>query len=132
MILYNLFSYWLLVWFLLYYFKYVKSSPLFILIIAYIFTLGGIIYLIDNKISKYNLIKYIVLNIIIKLIPILLIIKFPLIITKDDITTSLCLFIIYILLNKNSYTYYKNSTNSYLTDNNKTLLSYLYDKIFKN
>ena len=132
MIVYNLFSYWILIWFLLYYFKYVNSSPLFILIIAYIFTLGGIFYLVDNKVSKYNLIKYIAINIIIKLIPILLIIKFPIIITKDDIIISIYLLLIYIILNKNSYIYYKKSINSYLTDKNKTLLSYLYDKILKN
>ena len=132
MIVYNLFSYWILIWFLLYYFKYVNSSPLFILIIAYIFTLGGIFYLVDNKVSKYNLIKYIAINIIIKLIPILLIIKFPIIITTDDIIISIYLLLIYIILNKNSYIYYKMSINSYLTDKNKTLLSYLYDKILKN
>jgi hypothetical protein len=130
--IYNLFSYWLFIWFILYYFKYVKSSPLFLLIIAYLFTLGTIFYLIENKISKYNLIKFIIINIIIKLIPILLIIKIPIIITQDDINMSIYLLLIYILINNNPYIYYKNSTNSYLNNENITILSYLYDKINKN
>lgn len=132
----NLFSYWLFIWFILYYFKYVKSSPLLILIIAYIFTLGIIFYLIENKISKYNLIKNIIINGIIKLIPILLIIKIPIIITQDDINTTIYLLLIYILImlftKTNPYIYYKNSINSYLNNENKTMLSYLYDKIYEN
>ena len=131
---YNLFSYWLFIWFILYYYKYVKSSPLLILIYAYILTLGSVLYLLENKISKYNLIKYLIINSSIKLIPILLIIKFPLIITKNDFSMTFYLLLIYILimiiLNKNPYIYYKNSINSYITNNNKTLLSYLYDQIF--
>jgi hypothetical protein len=132
----NLFSYWLFIWFILYYFKYVKSSPLLILIIAYIFTLGIIFYLIENKISKYNLIKNIIINGIIKLIPILLIIKIPIIITQDDINMTIYLLLIYILImlftKTNPYIYYKNSINSYLNNKNKTMLSYLYDKIYEN
>ena len=118
----NLFSYWLFIWFILYYFKYVKSSPLLILIIAYIFTLGIIFYLIENKISKYNLIKNIIINGIIKLIPILLIIKIPIIITQDDINMTIYLLLIYILImlftKTNPYIYYKNSINSYLNNKN--------------
>jgi hypothetical protein len=133
---YNLFSYWIFIWFVLYYFKYVKSSPLLILIIAYVFTLGTIFYFIENKISKYNLIKNIIINIIIKLIPILLIIKIPLIVTQDDINMTFYLLILYIsimiLSNKNPYVYYKDTINSYLNNKNKTILSYIYDNIYEN
>ena len=130
-----MFSYILVIWFILYYFKYVNSSPLFILIIAYIFTLCTTLYYIDNNISKYNLTKFLIINNTIKLIPILLIIKFPLIITKDDLIMTLFLLVIYILiminLNKNPYIHYKNAINSYLNNKHLTLLSKMYDNIFK-
>ena len=129
-----MFSYWLFIWFILYYLKYIKTSPLLILIIAYIFTIFTIFYYIKNNITKYNLIKFVIINIIIKLIPILLIIKFPLIISKDDFIMTSYLLIIYILLminlNINPYIYYEKSINSYLDNNNKTLLSNIYDKFF--
>lgn len=130
-----MYSYWLVFWFILYYFKYIKSSPLFILLIAYIFTLCTIFYYIDNNISKYNLTKFLIINNTIKLIPILLIIKFPLIITLDDFKMTIFLLVIYVLiminLNKNPYIHYKNAINSYLNNTNKTFLSNMYDKILK-
>lgn len=126
-----MFSYWLVIWFILYYLKYIKYSPILILLIAYIGTICTTFYYIDNNISKYNLIKFLIINNIIKLIPILLIIKFPLIITKDDLGMTIFLLIIYILiminLNKNPYIHYKNAINSYLNNTHKTYLSEIYD-----
>jgi hypothetical protein len=129
-----MFSYWLVIWFILYYLKFIKSSPLLILLFAYIGTICTTFYYIDNNISKYNLIKFLIINNIIKLIPILLIINFPIIITKDDLNMTFFLIIIYVLiminLNKNPYVHYKNAINSYLNNTHKTYLSEMYDNYY--
>lgn len=133
----EIFSYWIFIWFILYYLGLTKYNPLLILIVAYIFTLFELIYLIKNNISKYNFIKFFIINIIIKLIPILLIIKFPLRLNINDIYISIYLILIYfiimIILNKNPYDYYKMLINTYINDNNqyKTFISKFYDFIYK-
>ena len=133
----EIFSYWIFIWFILYYIGLIKYNPIFILIIAYILTLFEIIYLIKNNISKYNLIKFFIINVLIKLLPILLIIKFPLRFKLDDIYISIYLILIYLILmsiiNKNPYDYYKMMINTYINDDNKykTSISKFYDFIYK-
>ena len=132
----EIFSYWTFVWFILFYIGLIKYNPLFILIIGYIFTLFEFIYLIIKKSSKYNLIKFMIINIIIKLIPILLIIKFPLRFDLKDIYISIYLIFIYIIImsimNKNPYEYYKLMLHTYIYNDEKykTYISILYDKLF--
>lgn len=106
------FSYWIFAWFVLYYFKIVSHSPLFILLFASIenvvlFIIHIINFIIDN--SYYNffkLIGFIIINFCIKVLPLYYIIKIEndvktfeelfKLINKDDILISLYLFIIYI------------------------------------
>lgn len=132
----EIFSYWIFVWFILFYIGLTKYNPLFILIIGYIFTLFEFIYLIIKKTSRYNLIKFMIINIIIKFIPILLIIKFPLKFNIDDIYVSIYLMFLYVimmsLMNKNPYEYYKLMINTYLYNDEKykTYISKIYDKLF--
>ena len=103
----EIFSYWIFAWFILYYFKIVKYNPIIVLIIAYVITLFELIYLWQNNINNYNLIKYFIINVIIKFIPILLIFKYPLVIHQDDLLCGFHIFCIYIFvmsfLNKNPY-----------------------------
>ena len=132
----EIFSYWIFIWYILFYIGLTKYNPLFILIVGYIFTLFEFIYLIINKSSRYNLIKFLIINIIIKLIPILLIIKFPLKFNIDDIYVSIYLIFFYVIImsimNKNPYEYYKLMINTYLYNDEKykTYISIIYDKIF--
>lgn len=132
----EIFSYWIFVWFILFYIGLTKYNPLFILIIGYIFTLFEFIYLIIKKTSRYNLIKFMIINIIIKFIPILLIIKFPLKFNIDDIYVSIYLMFLYVIImsimNKNPYEYYKLMINTYLYNDEKykTYISKIYDKLF--
>jgi hypothetical protein len=132
----EIFSYWIFVWFIIFYIGLTKYNPLFILIIAYIFTLFEFIYLIINKSSKYNLIKFMIINILIKFIPILLIIKFPLRFDLKDIYISIYLIFFYIIImsimNKNPYEYYKLMLHTYLYDDEKykSYISIIYDKLF--
>jgi hypothetical protein len=132
----EIFSNWVFVWFILYYIGLTKYNPLLLLIVAYIFTLFEFIYLIIKKSSKYNLIKFMIINIIIKLIPILLIIKFPLRFDLKDIYISIYLIFFYIIImsimNKNPYEYYKLMLHTYIYNDEKykTYFSILYDKLF--
>ena len=134
----EIFSYWIFIWFILYYFGLTKYNPLLLLLVGYIFTLFEFIYLIINKTSKYNLIKFFLINILIKFIPILLIIKFPLRFNLDDIYVSIYLIITYLIImsimNKNPYEYYKLMINTYIYNDNKskTYISIMYDNLFFN
>jgi hypothetical protein len=131
----EIFSYWIFVWFLLFYFKLTSYNPFIILLIAYIFTLFELIYLFYYKINRYNLIKFFIINVIIKFIPILLIFKYPIEIRKKDLLFGLYLFLIYLFvmsfLNKNPYIFYKKMLNTYIYNDSqyKSQLSILYDKI---
>ena len=134
----EIFSYWIFIWFILYYLGLTKYNPLFLLLVGYIFTLFEFIYLIINKTSKYNFIKFFIINILIKFIPILLIIKFPLRFNLDDIYVSIYLIITYLIImsimNKNPYEYYKLMINTYIYNDNKskTYISIMYDNLFFN
>jgi hypothetical protein len=87
-------------------------------------------------ISYYNFIKYFIINIVIKLIPILLIIKIPIKFNIIDIYFSIYLILLYIfimsIINKNPYNYYKMMINTYLRDDNKykSIFSKTYDFIY--
>jgi hypothetical protein len=134
----EIFSYWIFIWFILFYLGLTKYNPLLLLLVGYIFTLFEFIYLIINKTSKYNLIKFFIINILIKFIPILLIIKFPLRFNLDDIYISIYLILTYLIImsimNKNPYEYYKLMINTYLYNDNeyKSYISIMYDNLFFN
>jgi len=137
--MYEIFSYWIFAWFILYYFGLIKYNPLFILIVGYILTLFELIYMIFKGISYYNFIKYFIINVIIKFIPILLIlikINFQINIKLEDVYISFIVALIYIFVmsmtNKNPYIYYKMMLNSYIKDNNeyKSIFSKTYDYIY--
>lgn len=139
--MYEIFSYWIFIWFVLYFFDIIpkKYNPLLLLIVGYVLTLGELIYMLYYKISYYNFIKFLIINVIIKFIPILLILIFkkPIQINKEDIYISLYLILIYIfimsLMNKNPYNYYKMMINTYINDDNKykSIFSKTYDYIYK-
>lgn len=140
----EIFSYWIFIWFLLYYFELIKYNPILILIIGYIITFFEFIYLIIKKISYYNGIKFFIINVIIKLIPIILIFrmnKYKLEINIRDIYVSVYLIITYLIImiifNKNPLDYYKRMITTYLEINNKnkeykSIISKLYDYIIYN
>jgi hypothetical protein len=131
-------SYWIFLWYLLFIFKIVKANPLLFLIISFIFILIQIYYLYVNKSSKYNLIKYIIINLFIKIIPIfILIIYYPISFNYNDISFGLFIILIYgitmIILNINPINSYNKIINNYIKNNNendKTEVSKLYDYIY--
>jgi hypothetical protein len=131
----EIFSYWIFIWFLLYYFKFTKYNPLLTLIVGYIITVGELIYLILQKTNKYNLIKFTVINIIIKVIPILLIYNHK--ITFKEFVINFYIFLIYIItmaiMNINPTDIYRKVLNTYIQDDNKyqSVFSKFYDYLFK-
>ena len=132
--MFEIFSYWIFVWFILYYFKLTKYNPLLILIIGYIITFGELLYLIFMGAKKYNIIKFNIINIIIKLIPILLIYNTKT--TYKDLIIGLYMFLIYLItmtiIKIDPYEFYKTMINTYLYDNNKykSPISNIYDYIY--
>ena len=131
----EIFSYWIFIWFLLYYFKFTKYNPLLTLIVGFIITIGELIYLISQKTNKYNLIKFTVINIIIKVIPILLIYNHK--ITFKEFVINFYIFLIYIItmaiMNINPTDIYRKVLNTYIQDDNKyqSVFSKFYDYLFK-
>jgi hypothetical protein len=132
-------SYWFFVWFLLFIIGIIKANPLWFLIIGYILSFFEFIYLIYKKTKKYNLIKFAIINIIIKIIPIIIILiktSFNFKINSNDIKFGISLIMIYIItlavLNINPIKNYQKMINTYINDNNnyKTLISRLYDDIY--
>lgn len=132
-------SYWIFIWFLLFCFGLVKYNPFFLLCIGLLFSFIEIYYLISKKISEYNIIKFTIINIIIKSIPIII-----LILMKknkcntNDILFSISFVSIYLLYlhfnNTNIIEIYNRILNGLLNENNsdyyKTNISKLYDKIY--
>lgn len=111
-------------------------SIIFYLILGYILSLFEIFYLYNNNINKYNLIKFTIINIILKFIPILILIfinKYSF--NYDDIYFGFILLCFYlflmILLNINPFIEYQNLLNSYININEyKSLFSKFYDFLF--
>jgi len=133
---FDIYSNWVFVWFLLFILKIIKYNPFLLLVTAYIITVCEITYLLYNKISYNNLKKFIIINVILKLIPIiiLILIKKNNYNTNDIIFTIILTTIYYIYLlinNKNLEIVYKKISNSYLDNNSndKSFISKLYDKI---
>ena len=130
--MFELFTEWIFIWFLFYYFKFTSYNPLFILILAFIITSIVHIYIIFNSNTKlYHAIKFGVFNIILKVIPILLISHTT--IYFKDIYFSFIIFIIYLIyMNFNVIYIYEIMIDEYTNakDEYRSNISKLYDNLF--
>lgn len=129
-----LFSYWIFFWFILHILNIITFNPFIILIIIYIFTFIGFIYILIKKSSLKNLIKYFFINIFLKFLFILFL-KTDY--TINDINFGILLYLIYLLImlifNVNPIIIYKKIINSYINDekyNNNSIISRIYDNIY--
>ena len=107
------FSYWIFAWFILYYLKVINYSPLFALVIGFIYNIFLYIYLIyvyKNDKTKYNfyvLFDFVIVNFFIKVLPI----YYLLFIQKNKITINNILqtfilftfYLLWIIINKKIY-----------------------------
>lgn len=102
---YNIFSYWILLWYILYIFHITSYNPKFILIIAIIHNFFIWIY----KLFNYSLKQFIIFSIVfivIKIIPYISIRNTK--IKKRDIIFSILLVLLYLLwININNISLYK-------------------------
>jgi hypothetical protein len=93
------FSYWILVWFLLYYYRIVHSNPKWLLIVALVQNLIGLFFLIKHKYTIKFILTFIFINTIIKVVPLILIMNTK--VNTIDIIYYLVVFFFYLL-----YMYY--------------------------
>lgn len=137
----EIFSYWLFVWFLLFYIGIIKETPLLFLCLGYVVSIIEMIYLFMKKTSTYNIKKFFIINIIIKLIPIIIIVlKSPSPIQINlykNIKFGLIIVLVYVIvmniLGINIKNEYLNMINSYVKDEKekRTYISKLYDYLME-
>ena len=90
-------SYWILAWFILYAIDVVRTSPLFATVLAIILNIITLLYLIFANASVYNITKFIIINTIIKGLPLwYMIVRSPSI-TRSSIIATVILIILYYM-----------------------------------
>ena len=128
-----LLSNWIFVWFVLYLLCIIPYSPKLIILAGFGIIVFMIIYLYIKNASRYNLLKFIILNILMKIIPLIVLYNIP--ITENDYYFSIAIFIIYLFwldVNEtNIVEVYQKLTNYYINGSSKTLVSNAYDNIYK-
>ena len=90
-----IFSYWIFAWYLLYITKIITYSPKFIIILGIIENMILLFFMIQNGSTIETIIKFIVINTFIKILPYYSIRNDKII--DKDIVASIVLFIIYIV-----------------------------------
>lgn len=104
------FSYWIFLWFILYKLKFINFNPKNALIFAIIINISMLGFLIKKKSTTYNIIKFIIINTIIKIIPFIFIYKST--VTNLDNYFFVVLFCLYIF-----WTHLNGKLNNKLNDN---------------
>jgi hypothetical protein len=127
-------SYWILAWFILYIIGIVRTSPLFATLLGVIENIGSVIYFIFMGASPYNIIKFIIINAIIKGLPLWYMIVRGHTITRSSIIATVLMMVLYytwlLMNNMNLYKIYELVGNGYIEGPNtvrKTFFSYWYD-----
>jgi len=137
----EIFSNWIFVWFVLFYIGIIKANPLLFLCIGYVITVLEIFYLIANKTNSYNIKKFLIINVILKFIPILILITTRKINIKNfkyDFIFGLFVLFSYIIIttfifNINLINTYKKIFDSYINHDKKkrSHVSRFYDYIYE-
>ena len=123
------FSYWTFAWFVLYILHIIPYSPKFVFILEFVI----VIIVSFIPMSVYNFIKFIVINIFIKGIPLWMVRKSN--ITKRDILFSVFIFLCYLCWvysnGKSIISIYTMIYSHYVNGDEKQLIGgKLYDKIY--
>ena len=129
-----LLSNWIFVWFVLYSLYIIPCSPKLIILAGFGIIIFMIIYLYKKNASRYNLLKFTILNILMKAVPLIILYNVP--ITKNDFYFSITIFIIYMLWldvnDTNIFEVYSKLMNYYIKGSSKTFVSNTYDNIYNN
>ncbi len=126
-------SYWIFAWFILYLTGIVKTAPNILILLGIIVNLGELIYLIYSRASAYNITKFTIINLFLKLIPLVFIWNNT--ITTFEIKLTIVVLISYLLWiyinNVSILDYYNHFLENYRADNGSTtILSDYYDKLY--
>ena len=118
------FSYWIFIWFVLYYIGFVKYSPKFTLILAIIHNIILFSLMIFYKKPFIKLLNFVIVVTLIKIIPLYLLRNEK--ITSLSIMSFIILFLIYLLymfaLHINNINKILDIGKNFLTNNDKPLL----------
>jgi hypothetical protein len=125
------FSYWIFVWFLLYYMKITIYNPFFALLISLIENIVLLILMIYYGVSIKNIISFVLINLFIKILPIIYLIKSK--IKLSDIIATCILFLIYLvwLYINNSIMIQKEIYDSLINEKSETPIMYWINKLEK-
>jgi hypothetical protein len=109
------FSYWILLWFILYEYNFTTYNPKFALSIGLLENAIYLFYMIFYKNSLFTILLFIIINIIIKIIPLYILANT--VIQKRDIIFTLQLLVLYVIWllvnNVNIYQYLKDPLKSF-------------------
>ena len=133
------FSNWLFIWFFLFYLKIIPYNPILFLICGYIITFGFLFYLYKNNAPRKKLIKFIIINIFLKLSLIIIILyTYGFSFSVDDGLIAITLYSLYLIymlyINNNPISQYNNIAKSYIDNKiifNASPISKLYDYIYE-
>lgn len=128
-----IFSYWIFIWYILYILGLIKFNPKFAIIIGIIHNIFLFTLLYLNDCSTYKLIRFIIINSIIKLLPLYSIINTK--ISYEDILAFIYLLLIYLInmyitLGSEIFSINYKLFRNYLDNNNQTYISTIYDNIY--
>jgi hypothetical protein len=118
-----IFSYWIFIWYLLYFFRILDVyNPKFVIIIGIIENIGILVLMLYYRTHLKLVLLFIIMTIILKIIPIYTIYYEP--IHSKDIVATFILFIIYlgwIFLNNKSMLDFTKNTKDLIIHNKNTL-----------
>jgi hypothetical protein len=89
------FSYWILVWFILFEYDFIRYNPKFALVIGLFENMVYLLYMIFYKNSISSIWLFVIINFFIKIVPLYIVSNT--VIYKRDILFTLCLIVIYII-----------------------------------
>ena len=119
-------SYWIFIWFLIYYFNFTSYNPFFLLVLGFIFNLCNMFYMHAKKMYD-KLFVYSIVNICIKFIPILLLIyENRAYLDVKSFNFTIIFVIVYLLYMRLTNTSLKKAY--YNNENNNTPLTNLLEK----
>jgi hypothetical protein len=134
-----IFSNWIFVWFILYVLRVIPFNPTVAFVISIFMILFEIIMLLSYGTNQYNITKFIIINVLLKFIPLLIMWYISdLHISLKDFNFGLSLFIfylVYLYLNDETFTsIYIKLLRPYIYDikdpKQKTIYSNTYDYIY--
>lgn len=132
-----IFSYWIYAWYILFIIGIIPYNPGIILFVGFCFIIIETMYLLYYGANRYNVQKYLTINIILKIMPLLILWwQNKLSVKPDDIYFTIGLFILYIIYLQLNGTHivevYNEIVKSYYKDDykEKTIVSKTYDYLY--